>query len=396
MPSLAAHIPEVPGSGIRRIYEIAAELDGVISLGVGEPDVPIALHIAAAARAAWDRDDTNYNPNGGILPLRRAIVDKLAAENGIPVEVEQVWVTIGATQAIHLAMQLVLGAGDEVLVPDPGYTIFTMNARMLDARPVPYSLTPERAFLPSIDELEALITPRTRMIIVNSPSNPLGSVFPRAVLEQLLDFARRHDLWILSDEVYERFTWGEPHLSLAALDAESAASGAGGAGGGGVERVFSVFSFSKTYAMTGIRVGYLVTPPGLSATMRSMQEASISCVAMPDQYAALAAVLGEQSHVSAAAAHYRANYAAASNALTARGIHFLEPTGAFYLWVDVSHATEGDVAAWAERFLLRERVAVAPGSAFGRSGEGWIRLCLAATEADLLAGIARLPAGSHR
>jgi len=396
MPSLAAHIPEVPGSGIRRIYEIAAELDGVISLGVGEPDVPIALHIAAAARAAWDRDDTNYNPNGGILPLRRAIVDKLAAENGIPVEVEQVWVTIGATQAIHLAMQLVLGAGDEVLVPDPGYTIFTMNARMLDARPVPYSLTPERAFLPSIEELEALITPRTRMIIVNSPSNPLGSVFPRAVLEQLLDFARRHDLWILSDEVYERFTWGEPHLSLAALDAESAASGAGGAGGGGVERVFSVFSFSKTYAMTGIRVGYLVTPPGLSATMRSMQEASISCVAMPDQYAALAAVQGEQSHVSAAAAHYRANYAAASNALTARGIHFLEPTGAFYLWVDVSHATEGDVAAWAERFLLHERVAVAPGSAFGRSGEGWIRLCLAATEADLLAGIARLPAGSHR
>jgi len=385
MPSLAAHIPEVPGSGIRRIYEIAAELDGVISLGVGEPDVPIAPHIAAAARAAWDRDDTNYNPNGGILPLRRTIVDKLAAENGIPAEVEQVWVTIGATQAIHLAMQLVLGAGDEVLVPDPGYTIFTMNARMLDARPVPYALTPERAFLPSIEELEALITPRTRMIIVNSPSNPLGSVFPREVLEQLLDFARRHDLWILSDEVYERFTWGEPHVSPAALDAETAPTGA-------VERVFSAFSFSKTYAMTGVRVGYLVTPPGLSTTMRSMQEASISCVAMPDQFAALAAIQGEQTHVSAAAAHYRANYAAASTALTARGIHFLEPTGAFYLWVDVSHATAGDVAAWAERFLLHERVAVAPGSAFGRSGEGWIRLCLAATQADLLAGIAQLPA----
>lgn len=387
MPSLAAHIPSVPGSGIRRIYELAAELDGVISLGVGEPDVPIAPHIAAAAKAAWDRDDTDYNPNGGILPLRHAIVDKLAAENAIPAEVEQVWVTIGATQAIHLAMQLTLAGGDEVLIPDPGYTIFTMNARMLDARPVPYSLTPERSFLPSIDELEALITPRTRMIIVNSPSNPLGAVFPREVLEQLLAFARRHDLWILSDEVYERFTWGGPHVSLAALDAETASSG-----GEGVERVFSVFSFSKTYAMTGIRVGYLVTPPGLSATMRSMQEASISCVAMPDQFAALAAIQGEQSHVADAAAHYRANYRAAAEALTARGIHYLEPTGAFYLWVDVSYTTEGDVAAWAERFLLHELVAVAPGSAFGRSGEGWIRLCLAATEADLLAGIARLPA----
>jgi len=392
MPSIAAHIPSVPGSGIRRIYEIAAELDGVISLGVGEPDVPIAPHIAAAAKAAWDRDDTNYNPNGGILPLRRAIVDKLAAENAIVAEVEQVWVTIGATQAIHLAMQLLLAAGDEVLIPDPGYTIFPMNARMLDARPVPYSLTPERGFRPSIDELEALITPRTRMLIVNSPSNPLGAVFPREVLEELLAFARRHDLWILSDEVYERFVWGEPHVSLAAIEAESAAADAGG----GIERVFSVFSFSKTYAMTGIRVGYLVTPPGLAATMRSMQEASISCVAMPDQFAALAAIQGEQSHVATAAAHYRANYSAASAALTARGIHYLEPTGAFYLWVDVSHASQGDVAAWSEQLLLRDRVAVAPGSAFGRSGEGWIRLCLAATEADLLAGIARLPGPPRR
>ncbi|HEU0205109.1 MAG TPA: aminotransferase class I/II-fold pyridoxal phosphate-dependent enzyme [Pseudolysinimonas sp.] len=382
MPSLAAHIPSVPGSGIRRIYEIAAELEGVISLGVGEPDVPIAPHIAAAATAAWDRDDTDYNPNGGMLPLRRAIVDKLAAENGIAAEVEQVWVTIGGTQALHLAMQLTLSAGDEVLVPDPGYTTFTMNARILDADPVAYSLTPERGFLPSIDELEALVSPRTRMLMVNSPSNPLGAVFPREVLDELLAFARRHDLWILSDEVYERFTWGGPHLSLAALEAESA---------DGVSRVFSVFSFSKTYAMTGIRVGYLVTPPGLAATMRTMQEASISCVAMPDQFAALAAIQGEQSHVAAAAAHYRANYVAASAALTARGIHYLEPTGAFYLWVDVSHASSGDVAAWAEQLLLRERVAVAPGSAFGRSGEGWIRLCLAATEADLLAGIAKLP-----
>jgi aspartate aminotransferase len=152
-----------------------------------------------------------------------------------------------------------------------------------------------------------------------------------------------------------------------------------------------VFSFSKTYAMTGIRVGYLVTPPGLAATMRTMQEASISCVAMPDQYAALAAIQGEQSHVAAAAAHYRANYVSAAAALDERGIRYLEPTGAFYLWVDVAHASDGDVAAWAEHLLLHERVAVAPGSAFGRSGEGWIRLCLAATEADLLSGIAKLP-----
>lgn len=387
MPSLAAHIPSVPESGIRRIYEIASHLDGVISLGVGEPDVPVASHIAEAAKAAWDRDETNYNPNGGIPPLRRALVEKLAVENRIPADIEQVWVTIGGTQAIHLAMQLTLSAGDELLIPDPGYTTFTMSARMLDARPVPYSLTPERGFLPDMEELEALVTPRSRMLIVNSPSNPLGAVFPRAVLEDLLAFARRHDLWILSDEVYEHFTWGEQHVSLAALDAGSRADA-----GGGIERVFTAFSFSKTYAMTGIRVGYLVTPPGLDQTMRTLQEASIGCVAEPDQYAALAALRGPQDHVSEAAEHYRANYASASAALDARGIRYLRPTGAFYLWADLSHVTGGDVAAWAESFLIEQRVAVAPGSAFGRSGEGWVRLCLAATESDLLEGISRLPA----
>lgn len=386
MPSLAAHIPSVPESGIRRIYEIAAHLDDIISLGVGEPDVPVAPHIAEAAKAAWDRDDTNYNPNGGIPAFRRALVSKLAADNGIEVDVEQVWVTVGGTQAIHLAMQLTLGEGDELLIPDPGYTTFTMSAKMLGARPVPYALTPEGGFVPRIEQLETLVTPRTRMLIVNSPSNPLGAVFRREVLLELLDFARRHDLWILSDEVYEHFTWGQPHVSLAALDADTRAHA-----DGGIERVFTAFSFSKTYAMTGIRVGYLVTPSGLSQTMRTLQEASVGCIAVPDQYAAIAALQGPQEHVADAATHYRANYGAAAAALDARGIRYLEPTGAFYLWVNVSHATDGDVATWAEKFLLEKRVAVAPGSAFGRSGEGWIRLCLAATEADLLAGIALLP-----
>ncbi len=378
MPTLAAHIATVPASGIRRIYELAATLDDVISLGVGEPDVPLAPHIAAAAKAAWDADETNYTANGGIPQLRRAIVDKLARENDIHVDVEQVWVTVGATQALHQAMRLLLAAGDEVLVPDPGYTTFTMNARMLEAEPVPYPLLPDRGFLPSIEELERLVTPKTRLLVVNSPSNPLGSVFPEPVLRELLDFAVRHDLWVLSDEVYEYFSYAGKHVSLAALD--------------DTDRVFSVFSLSKTYAMTGIRIGYLVTPPGLSSTMRTVQEAAISCVNTPGQYAALAAITGDHQHVAAAREHYRDNLVAATALLDERGIRYLQPRGAFYLWVDVSHATDGDVAGWAERFLLERRVAIAPGSAFGRSGEGWIRVCLAATRADLLEGLRRLPA----
>ncbi|WP_298227767.1 aminotransferase class I/II-fold pyridoxal phosphate-dependent enzyme [Gryllotalpicola sp.] len=378
MPKLASHIDLVPASGIRRIHEAALGLNGVTMLAVGEPDVPVAPHIAAAAKAAWDADKTDYTPNGGILPFREAVVAKLAAVNGIAATTDQVWSTIGATQAISQALGLVLDVGDEVLVPNPGYTTFSMSTRMLQAVPSYYSLLPENGFLPDLAELDSLVTSRTRAIIVNSPSNPIGVVFPESVLRDIMAFAERHDLWVISDEVYEAFTHGTPHVSIGSLD-----DGA---------RVLSAFSLSKTYAMTGIRIGYLVTPPGLVDVMRRVQEGVISCVNEPAQYAAIAAITGDQFHVEQAAAHYRRNIARATAILDERGIRYLAPQGAFYLWVDVSHVSGGDVQAWAERFLSETRVAVAPGSAFGTAGEGWIRLCAAASPDDLLLGVNALPA----
>ena len=377
MPFLAAHVASVPPSGIRRIFELADQLDDVIWLAIGEPDVPVAPHILEAGSAAWEADDTDYTANGGIPELRRAIQAKLHDRNGIDVAIEQIWATIGATQALHVAMSMTLGPGDQVLIPDPGYTTFAMSARKLHAEPVPYALLASNSFLPDLDELEKLVTDRTRLLVVNSPSNPLGAVFPAEVLGALLEFAARHDLWIISDEVYEAFTYGVPHASLAALDED--------------DRVFSVFSLSKTYALTGARIGYLVTPPGFAPVMRIFQEATVSCVNTPAQRAAVAALDGDQAHVEAAARHYRGNLDAAAAFLDDRGIRYLTPTGAFYLWIDMSHVSDGDVAAWAESFLLRERVAVAPGSAFGRSGEGWIRVCAAASRENLLEGLGRLP-----
>jgi aspartate/methionine/tyrosine aminotransferase len=377
MPRLADHILGMPASGVRHILEQALRLDDVVILAVGEPGEEAAPAIRGAAAQAWRDGRIRYGPNGGIPPLRQAIVDKLAAVNDVQVDVEQVWVTVGATQALHQAMSLTLSPGDEVLVPDPGYTTFTMNAHMLSAVPVPYALSPARGFQPDLDQLEALVTDRTRLLIVNSPSNPLGSTFSRDTIQELLDFAARHDLWVLSDECYEAFTYGIPHTSPASLDRD--------------DRVFSVFSTSKTYAMTGARVGWLVTPKGLTATMLRVQEAAISCVDMPAQYAALEAISGPQDHVRAAAARYRENLDAATALLDERGLSYLTPTGAFYLWVDMSHVTRGDVAAWAERFLHSDRVAVAPGSAFGRTGEGWIRVCCAARQDQLLEGLSRLP-----
>lgn len=372
----------VPPSGIRRLFEAALELEDVIFLAVGEPDVAVAPHIAEAAVAAWDADLTDYTANSGIPPLRNAFAHRFATAHGAEIDPARIWVTIGATQALHQALGLILGPGDEVLVPDPGYTTFSMSPRMLSAVPVPYALREEAAFLPEVDRLDGLVTPRTRAIIVNSPSNPLGTVLDDTRARELLAFAERHDLWVISDEVYSEFTWDRPHVSLTALDTLAT----------GGRRVVGAFSLSKTYAMTGIRVGFLVAPPEWDLALRTAQEAMISCVDLPSQHAAIAALSGDQTHVDVAARHYRENLDAATALLDARGIRYRAPDGAFYLWIDVRHVSGGDVAEWALAFLREERVAVAPGSAFGASGEGWIRVCVAATRDDLLAGLERLPA----
>jgi aspartate aminotransferase len=378
MPEIAPHIARMPGSGVRHILERALRRPGTIILAVGEPGEVAGERIRDAASQAWRDGAIRYTPNGGIPALREAIRDKLARENALQVDLEQIWVTVGATQALHLAMALTLSQGDEVLVPDPGYTTFTMNAHLLQATPVPYPLRPALAFQPDLGELESLVTPRTRAIIVNTPSNPLGSTFDLPTLEALIALARRHDLWLISDEVYERFTWGQPHVSPATLDTDG--------------RVLSVFSMSKTYAMTGARVGWLVTPPGWRQTMLRVQESVVSCVDEPSQRAASAALTGAQAAVAHSAAHYRDNLAAATSLLDARGLRYLDPTGAFYLWIDVSHASAGDVVAWCERFLDEQGVAVAPGSAFGASGQGWIRVCVASDRDELLEGLGRIPA----
>ncbi|POH85167.1 aspartate aminotransferase [Ralstonia pickettii] len=282
-----------------------------------------------------------------------------------------------ALRALHTDPPLLtLSPGDEILIPDPGYSTFAMAPRLVGAVPVPYTLTVADAFVPDVDRLDSLVTERTRVLLVNSPSNPLGVVYPPEVVDALVAFARRHDLWIISDEVYEYLTFGVPFTSVLAA---------------APERTVGVFSLSKTYALTGARIGYLVTPPPLTPLFGPANEAIVSCVNAPAQYAALAAVTGPQDAVESARATYAANLAAARELLDARGIPYLRSDGAFYLWIDVSHASGGDVSSWAERFLVAERVAVAPGSAFGAAGEGWVRVCYAGRVEPLLTGLSRLP-----
>ena len=367
----------IPASGIRRIFELSSRMDDVIQLSVGEPTLPVAPHVLRAAADAWLRDDTGYMPNSGIAPLREAIAEEVARMTGTDVGAGRVHVTAGGSQALHMAMVFTLDPGDEILVPDPGYSTFWMASRLVVAHPVSYPLRPERGFVPQVEDLESLVTARTRVLLVNSPSNPLGVVLGRERMAELVAFARRHGLWIISDEVYEHLTFSGAPVSPLSMDAD--------------DRVFAVHSFSKTYGLTGGRIGYLVTPSGMEERFRAAQEATVSCVNTPVQWAALAALQGPQDYLDGARAHFRGNVEAGLAALEAAGLAHVRPGGAFYLWVDFSHASDGDVATWAEDFLVRERVAVAPGSAFGARGEGWVRLCAAGERGELLEAIARLP-----
>ncbi len=378
MPQLAAHIQSQPESGIRLITERAWSTPGAIVLSVGEPQFELAPHVTEAAIEAWRRGDVRYQANAGIPALKQAITATYERDYGVRVADEQVMVTAGAVQGMHLALSLVLGAGDEILIPDPGYTIFEMAPHLLQARSVRYPLLPENDFLPSVADIEALITPRTKAILLNSPSNPLGSVIPGPLVEEVYELARKHDLWLISDECYSAFTFGEPHVSPTTIDTDG--------------RVFAVYSFSKTYGMTGVRLGWVITPPGMSHTLNAVQESTVSCINPPAQWAGVAALTGPQDYVTHARDFYEKAAAEAAAALAPRGFRFLTPSGAFYLWLDVSHLSKGDVHAWTLRFLDEAKVGLAPGSAFGPHGEGWVRISLAGDRAELLEALSRIPA----
>ena len=379
MSQLAAHVRSVDPNQIREITQAAWAVPNAIVLSIGEPGFPTPVHVLQAAQETLARDETGYTPNAGIAPLRAAFAERVSEQTGTGIDPSRVFVTSGAQQGLHLAMSMLLDAGDEILIPNPGYPTLAMTARLLHAVPVEYPLHPANGFQPRIEDIEARITPRTRVLLLNSPSNPLGAVFSPELTRELVALARRRGLWILSDECYEAFTYDVPHVSPLAYE------------GGSGERVIASYTLSKTYGLTGLRVGALVTPAGLEPQLSTVMESIVSCVASPSQYAALAALTGPQDYVREAAAHYRGNRDAASAVLDAKGIPYLAAQGAFYLWADLSHISGGNIRAWTRQFLADDGVAVAPGTAFGSIGEGWVRIALCGGRDELVAGVSRLP-----
>jgi aspartate/methionine/tyrosine aminotransferase len=375
MKPIAAALRDMPRSGIREFMDLAAKLSGVLHLEVGEPGFATPPHIVEGACAALKQGFTKYTPNPGLLSLREAIVEKLGQKNGIRATVDEVCVTPGAVAGVFSVLFTILEQRDEVLIPDPYWPNCKMSILALRCKPVPYPLHATNAFLPDLDEIARLVTDKTKAIVVNSPSNPTGAVFPEAAVHQLVQFAAKHDLYLLSDEIYEDLVFEGQHFSAARWDEDG--------------RVLTVFGFSKSYAMTGWRLGYVVSRPPVSNVLAKLQEPFVTCAAAVSQKAGEAALRGPQQCIEEFRLAYKRRRDQGASILDRGGVGYSLPHGAFYLLVDIS-PTGLDSYPFAQELLMTSRVCVAPGAAFGRSTEGWVRVSLAADDQVLSEGLGRL------
>jgi len=381
LPPIAAGPAEAAHSGIREVVSEAALMPGCIRLEVGEPDFPTPSHIVEAAVELARSGKVRYTATAGTPSLRERLVAKLARVNGVPATTEEINCTIGGVGGIAAAFAAVLEAGDDVLVPDPAWPNYRLMLSWIGARLVPYACPPTAGFQPDPDQIDRLVTPRTKLIVVNNPCNPTGAVYPRALLERLTEVAQRHNLYLLSDECYDQIVMEGEHVSPASFCADG--------------RVISAYTFSKTYAMTGWRVGYVVANRAISDTVTKILESNSSCVPAICQRAAEAALDGSDEPVRTMVQEYRRRRDVCVELLEGAGLLINRPQGAFYIMADVSSAGT-DARALAFDLLREQKVAVAPGTAFGRVASNAVRISLASSEADLVEGIARLTAHLRR
>ncbi len=374
MKSMAKTPSLMPGSGIREIVNIAVGMPDVIRLEVGEPNFPTPQHIVEGAFRGAEAGFTKYTQSSGLLSLRELLADKVCRVNGYRTTAHNINVGVGGVGVILAAITAVVEPGEEVLVPDPAWPNAEMIALLRGAIPVRYPLLMKNNFVPRVEDLERLVTRRTKMLIINSPGNPTGAVFPRETIEALVAFAQKYDLYLLADEVYDQLIFEGEHVSPAIYDPE---------------RTLSVYSFSKTYAMTGWRVGYIVTNQELARLITKLQEPLISCVSSVSQKAAEAALTGSQDCIVAMRDSYQARRDAVVDLIKTRGYYIYTPHGAFYILVDISRSGL-DSRSFALALLEEKEVAVAPGTAFGGAGCHLVRVSMA-TEKDLLIeGVNRL------
>jgi aspartate aminotransferase/aminotransferase len=365
----------MPRSAIREIMALAAERSDVIHLEVGEPDAITPQYIIEAAfqaaRAGW----TKYSPNSGLPALRQGIAERTSGRWKTAVTPGQVVVTTGAIGALFTAIVTVVEGGDEILIPDPGWPNYESIAHLIGASPVRYRLSPQDGFLPDADEIASKVTDRTKAILLNTPGNPTGAVFPRAIMARLADIARSRGLYLISDEIYEDIVFGREHVSAGTFDLGS--------------NVFVISGFSKTYAMTGWRLGWLICPPELAPVATGLQEPLTSCASTIAQKAGEAALSGPADVVAEFRNTFRRRRDILVEVFGDTGLLPMVPEGAFYGLVDISR-TGLKSLEFAKRFLAERNVATVPGITFGPSCDRFVRVAFTIEDRRLREGLERL------
>lgn len=352
---------------IRQFFDIAATMKDIISLGIGEPDFTTPEPIINAGVQALREGQTHYTSNLGVTKLREAICAHLFKLYGVSYQPDQIIITVGGSEALYLAATALLENGDEVIIPTPCFVSYQPEVALAGGVPVEVPTCMEEGFNLDIPAIEKAVTPRTKAVLVNSPNNPTGAVASRECMLELARIAEEHDLIVISDEIYDRLVYGVEHVCFSALP-------------GMQKRTILVGGFSKDYAMTGWRLGYIAAPQELIKGMILIHQYTIMTAPTMSQVAGITAILDCEEHVEAMRKEYDSRRRLIVDGLNAIGLPTVEPHGAFYAFPKVS-TTGLDESTFATRLLNEKKVAVVPGIAFGKAGEGFVR-CSYATAAD--------------
>jgi len=369
----------MPPSGIRRFFDMLAEMKDVISLTIGEPDFTTPEPITRAAIESLEAGETHYTANGGMLELRELIAGNLRSRYGVDYDPRtELLVTVGASEGVDASLRATLNAGDEVIYHEPCFVAYAPCIELAGGTAVAVSTTDATDFRVTSEMIEAAITPRTKAVFLGYPNNPTGAVLDRRELAAIAAVAERHDLLVYSDEIYDRLVYGDhEHTAFSSLP-------------GMHERTVLLGGFSKSYAMTGWRIGYVAAPAELMAGIAKVHQYGIMCAPTAAQFAAIEALRTGEPHVAAMRAEYDRRRRYMTDRFNEIGLECFEPMGAFYCFPRVTDATGLDESTFAEMLLTEERVGVVPGSAFGPSGAGHVRVCYAAAYEQIVEAMNRI------
>jgi aminotransferase len=364
-------------SGIRKFFDLLSSIDGVISLGVGEPDYTTPWHIREAAIESIEKGQTMYTSNSGMPELRRELARYLKNEYAVDYDpTGELLITVGVSEALDLAMRALLDPGDEVILPDPSFVAYSSCVILAGGKPVHIPTYEANNFEITAKDIEERLTNKTRAILIGYPSNPTGAVMSRKKLADIANLAIKHDLTVISDEIYSKLIYGAEFTCFASLPEMK-------------ERTVFLGGFSKAFAMTGWRVGYAAAPKEIIAAMTKIHQYTMMCVSTMSQMAALEALKGEQESVTEMVEDYNRRRQVIVKGLRDIGLSCFEPKGAFYAFPSI-RSTGMTSEEFAEKLLSEEKVAVVPGSAFGKCGEGYIRCCYATSLAEIEEALKRM------